>query len=85
VRGQKLTLPARFHTLDSMAKPALGRGLGALLGNTSYPKGPAPVPAAPSGQQPTEPVPLETRVRKVPVRDLQPCPFQPRKDFRPKV
>ncbi|MBL9175349.1 MAG: ParB/RepB/Spo0J family partition protein [Verrucomicrobiales bacterium] len=60
-----------------MAKPGLGRGLGALLSGgaaaASTPSAPpAPVaPAPPSG--PT--------VRKVPLSRIRPSPLQPRKDF----
>ncbi len=60
-----------------MAKPALGRGLGALLGGNP-PAGKASVPA---------PVPAEAvvdardRVQRVAVKQVHPCPFQPRKDF----
>src|SRR5688572_3404033 len=67
-----------------MAKPALGRGLGALMGgsvgkapistpSTSAPAtaAPAPAPAKPTGEQ----------VQRIPVTRIVPCPFQPRKDF----
>ena len=62
-----------------MAKPVLGRGLGALLGGAGPPDRPAdnvsqaPPPAAASngGEQ----------VRRVPVARVRPCPLQPRKDF----
>jgi ParB family chromosome partitioning protein len=66
-----------------MAKPALGRGLGALMGgsvgkaptSTPPPSAPAtataPAPAKPTGEQ----------VQRIPVTRIVPCPFQPRKDF----
>jgi ParB family transcriptional regulator, chromosome partitioning protein len=68
-----------------MAKPALGRGLGALMGGsvgkapTTTPPpsapatatAPAPAPAKPTGEQ----------VQRIPVTRIVPCPFQPRKDF----
>ena len=67
-----------------MAKPALGRGLGALMGgsvgkapistpSTSAPAtaAPAPAPSKPTGEQ----------VQRIPVTRIVPCPFQPRKDF----
>ena len=65
-----------------MAKPALGRGLGALLG------GNAPVvrpPASPAHLLATAlaapVVDHRERVQKVPLTRIRPCPFQPRKDF----
>ena len=75
--------PALRHSAR-MAKPALGRGLGALLGGspvltpTAPPAPimqPAPAPAA-------APAP-DTRelVQRVPLDHIRPCPLQPRKDF----
>jgi ParB family chromosome partitioning protein len=64
-----------------MSKPALGRGLGALLGG-SPPAG-KPVAAAPAAA-PTSPAPApETgeRVQQVPLSRIRPCSFQPRKKF----
>jgi ParB family chromosome partitioning protein len=63
-----------------MSKPALGRGLGALLGGTatvsrSVPPAPALTPAA--GVLPGA-VP---GVIRVPLGRLRPCSFQPRKEF----
>jgi len=67
-----------------MAKPALGRGLGALLGGTS----PSAKPVLPPAAYPTTttvtaapPVDDRERVQRVPLDRVQPCPFQPRKDF----
>jgi ParB family chromosome partitioning protein len=68
-----------------MAKPALGRGLGALMGGmTAGAKPPAtgtpaqPVPARETAQNP----PLAGgQVHRIPVGRVKPCPFQPRKDF----
>src|SRR5690348_5295877 len=69
-----------------MAKPALGRGLGALLGGSPVASKPAP-PATPA---PTESAPAPAaaaddreRVQRVPLNRIRPCPFQPRKDFTP--
>ena len=69
-----------------MAKPALGRGLGALLGGSPIAKPPAstthisaPVAASP----PVSPVDGRDRVQKVALDRVHPCPFQPRKDFSP--
>ncbi len=67
-----------------MAKPALGRGLGALLGGSPVLTSPAPA----SNVQPPAPTPApiaapDTRehVQRVPLERLRPCPLQPRKDF----
>src|SRR5580765_2811175 len=68
-----------------MAKPALGRGLGALLGG-------APAAAKPTLPGPPASVPVAThvptidpreRVQRVALGRIRPCPFQPRKDFTP--
>ena len=67
-----------------MSKPALGRGLGALLGSSPVTTKPAVSPAASSA-----PPPRETeeesggRVQHVALSRVHPCPFQPRKDFTP--
>lgn len=66
-----------------MVKPALGRGLGALLGGSpAAPKpAPTPAPAPPAAPQPgAAPAPSDG-VRRVPLSQIKPCPFQPRKDF----
>src|SRR5438045_8454496 len=65
-----------------MAKPALGRGLGALLsGSPPAVKAPStPVLATPL----TEDLPVvdaREGVEHVPLARIRPCPFQPRKDF----
>jgi len=66
-----------------MAKPALGRGLGALLGGSPIAKAPtplavpAPVPDSGSAMR------GQTRVQQVPLDRIRPCPLQPRKDFSP--
>jgi len=70
-----------------MAKPALGRGLGALLGG-------APAAAKPPQPGPPASVPVAThvptldprdRVQRVPLDRIRPCAFQPRKDFTPEA
>ena len=64
-----------------MAKPALGRGLGALLGGS-------PVltsrPGAASARLHSRSVAApdsRERVQRVPLDRIRPCPLQPRKDF----
>src|SRR5258707_15404035 len=63
-----------------MAKPALGRGLGALLGGT-----PLAQPAPASAIQPSaNPVPApdnRERVLRVPLNKIRPSALQPRKQF----
>ncbi|MFZ0828371.1 MAG: ParB/RepB/Spo0J family partition protein [Verrucomicrobiia bacterium] len=66
-----------------MAKPALGRGLGALLGGSPVLTQPAPAPA-PSVLAPVAPQPApdtRERVQRVALDRIRPCPLQPRKDF----
>jgi ParB family chromosome partitioning protein len=66
-----------------MAKPALGRGLGALLGGSPVLTQPAPGPAS-SALSPVAPPPApdtRERVQRVPLDRVRPCPLQPRKDF----
>lgn len=67
-----------------MAKPALGRGLGALLGGNPIAKPPSPATTttAPSPAAATT-VDLRDQVQRVPLDRVQPCSFQPRKDFSP--
>lgn len=66
-----------------MAKPALGRGLGALLGGSAVAR--PPVPAGLQIPEPSRdaaaPVEHRERVQRVPLDRVVPCPFQPRKDF----
>lgn len=67
-----------------MAKQALGRGLGALMGGVSGAAkapvvSPAPAPAA-SAPLPAKSVAGEG-ITLVPVAQINPCAFQPRKDF----
>ncbi len=68
-----------------MSKPALGRGLGALLGGGG--RLPNPVsPQLPISESANSvgihPVPV-TGPRRVPVDQIQPSPLQPRRDFTP--
>jgi ParB family chromosome partitioning protein len=63
-----------------MAKPVLGRGLGALLGSFTTATTPPPELTRPAEAAPVA-VDLRERVERVPVERLRPCPLQPRKDF----
>ncbi|MEI6394974.1 MAG: ParB/RepB/Spo0J family partition protein [Verrucomicrobiota bacterium] len=68
-----------------MAKPALGRGLGALLGGSPIAKPPGLAPAlttVPGAEPATD---THERVQRVPLGRIHPCPFQPRKDFAPET
>jgi len=70
-----------------MAKPALGRGLGALLGGTPIIANPAPgaTTTSPASLSPTSAPPLafdaRDHVQRIKLDRLRPCPLQPRKDF----
>ncbi len=68
-----------------MAKPALGRGLSALLGGApTPPKAPVPPtdpPAPPPPAPEVPPVAEGDQVRRVPIDQVGPCPLQPRKTF----
>jgi ParB family transcriptional regulator, chromosome partitioning protein len=61
-----------------MAKPALGRGLGALLGGLSSTRT-AAEPAISAVVDPT--ASGAERVQRVSLQQITPCPLQPRKDF----
>ena len=68
-----------------MAKPALGRGLGALLGESPIAKPPVSAPsltAVPGAASATD---TRERVQRVALDRIRPCPFQPRKDFSPET
>jgi ParB family chromosome partitioning protein len=67
-----------------MSKPALGRGLGALLGGSPPVGKPASSASAPAHVELTNPVPAPEageRVQRVPLGRIRPCPLQPRKTF----
>jgi ParB family chromosome partitioning protein len=71
-----------------MVKPALGRGLGALLGGASAAAKTASTlvpPSNPASAPPHDPAGQSNPdgVRLVPLARIRPCPFQPRKDFSP--
>ena len=71
-----------------MAKPALGRGLGALLGGAptiSAPPQSVPSPATVVVPAPAPLLDNRERVQRVPLDKIRPCSFQPRKDFSPEA
>src|SRR6266571_1729348 len=68
-----------------MVKPALGRGLGALLGGSPVSKPPIPAPASTTIMEAPPAGDLGERVERVPLGRIHPCPFQPRKDFSPET
>src|SRR2546430_2255690 len=68
-----------------MAKPALGRGLGALLGGNPVAKPPGPAPASTITPDAALSSDTRERVQRVPLSRIHPCPFQPRKDFSPEA
>jgi len=65
-----------------MSKPALGRGLGALLSGGGAKSSPAPSPT--TGPAPSA-APAGSAVRRVPLAQIKPSPLQPRKDFTPEA
>jgi ParB family transcriptional regulator, chromosome partitioning protein len=60
-----------------MPKPALGRGLSALLGDSGPPPAASQTTPAPAAQ----PESIGDAIERVPLDRVRPCPFQPRKDF----
>ena len=68
-----------------MAKPALGRGLGALLGGSPVAKPAAPAAVSTPVVEALAPPDTRERVQRVPLERIVPCPFQPRKDFSPET
>lgn len=65
-----------------MAKPALGRGLSALLGGVSLTsKKPASPSDPPSIPTPDSSTGAFERIQRVPLPKITPCSFQPRKKF----
>jgi ParB family transcriptional regulator, chromosome partitioning protein len=68
-----------------MAKPALGRGLGALLGDSPIAKPSASVPVSSTVSGVAPAVDPRERVQRVALDRIRPCPFQPRKDFSPEA
>ena len=66
-----------------MARPALGRGLGALLGNSPIAKPPVSAPISDTVPGAALATDSRERVQRVAIDRIRPCPFQPRKDFSP--
>jgi ParB family chromosome partitioning protein len=68
-----------------MSKPALGRGLGALLAGS--PASANPVSAAVPANVAAQPAAVDARdrVRRVPLDKIRPSPLQPRKEFAPEA
>jgi ParB family chromosome partitioning protein len=65
-----------------MSKPALGRGLGALLGGSPIATPPTSAPVLTSiARAAVAPGEVGERVQRVPLSRIQPSPFQPRKEF----
>ena len=68
-----------------MAKPALGRGLGALLGESPVARTPVPAPPATAAPDAASVADAREQVQRVPLERIRPCPLQPRKDFSPET
>ncbi len=64
-----------------MAKPALGRGLGALLGESPIARPPVPAPTSSTVLHAAAAADAGERVQRVALDRIRPCPLQPRKDF----
>jgi ParB family transcriptional regulator, chromosome partitioning protein len=69
-----------------MAKPALGRGLGALLGGSSPLPSVAPASTIPAPAPiPAPPLDNRDRVQRVPLHRIRASALQPRKEFAPEA
>jgi len=69
-----------------MAKPGLGRGLGALLGGSPIAKPPGAIPATITTIPAAAPaLDNRERVQRVALTRVRACPFQPRKEFSPET
>jgi len=64
-----------------MAKPALGRGLGALIGGNPPVPSPAPLSPIPQPVIPDSAPDNRERVLRVPLNQIRPSALQPRKEF----
>ena len=72
----EIDFAATLRQSAAMSKPALGRGLGALLGGSPSVTNPAPT-IAPAAL----PVDMRDRVQRVPLNRIRPTAMQPRKEF----
>jgi ParB family transcriptional regulator, chromosome partitioning protein len=81
----RVDIRASLRHSGGMAKPALGRGLGALLGESPVTKPPGTAPASTSVREAESAPDLRERVQRVPLGRIRACPFQPRKDFSPET
>ena len=68
-----------------MSKPALGRGLGALLGGNPALTQPAPAPSAAAVVLAAPVLDPRERVQRVPLDRIRPSAMQPRKEFSPEA
>jgi len=64
-----------------MSKPALGRGLGALLAGSPASASPVPSSTPPVATNVAAPVDARDRIQRVPLNRIRPSPLQPRKEF----
>ena len=82
-KGGNVDNLARLRQSGRMAKPALGRGLGALLGGASVTGKPLPAltTTAASPPDPAAAPDSRERVDRVPLGNIRPGALQPRKDF----
>jgi ParB family chromosome partitioning protein len=76
-----LTSTPALRQSGFMAKPALGRGLGALLGGSSPAGKPPTAPQASPASSSTPAPDTRERVERIALDRIRPCSFQPRKKF----
>ncbi|NVN11247.1 ParB/RepB/Spo0J family partition protein [Nguyenibacter vanlangensis] len=74
-----------MSTKKDQARPRLGRGLAALLGEQPPAIAPGALPGTPSGALPGAPRPERDRPATLPVDLLEPGPFQPRQAMEPEA